>query len=94
MLHHLTIQLRAITIVLLPLLDVGPGPCTINDRIIDAVEPSTHHNFVSISSFVSSNRILPFVYTFSGIFVELLKVIQSAGTSNGHCNICLVVSGP
>ena len=31
------------------------------------------------SSFVSSNRILPFVYTFSGIFVELLKVIQSAG---------------
>ena len=33
----------------------------------------------SSSSFVSSNRILPFVYTFSGIFVELLKVIQSAG---------------
>ena len=31
------------------------------------------------SSFVSSNRIFPFVYTFSGIFVELLKVIQSAG---------------
>ena len=31
------------------------------------------------SSFVSSNRVLPFVYTFSGIFVELLKVIQSAG---------------
>ena len=30
-------------------------------------------------SFVSSNRILPFVYTLSGIFVELLKVIQSAG---------------
>ena len=29
------------------------------------------------SSFVSSNRIFPFVYTFSGIFVELLKVIQS-----------------
>ena len=33
----------------------------------------------SSSSFVSSNRILPFVYTFSGIFVELLKVIKSAG---------------
>ena len=32
-----------------------------------------------VASFVSSNRILPFVYTFSGIFVELLKVIQSAG---------------
>ena len=35
--------------------------------------------FKRSSSFVSSNRILPFVYTFSGIFVELLKVIQSAG---------------
>ena len=34
---------------------------------------------VRSSSFGSSNRILPFVYTFSGIFVELLKVIQSAG---------------
>ena len=34
----------------------------------------------SCSSFVSSNRIPPFVYTFSGIFVELPKVIQSAGT--------------
>ena len=31
------------------------------------------------SSFVSSNCILPFVYTSSGIFVELQKVIQSAG---------------
>ena len=31
------------------------------------------------SSFASSNRILPFVYAFSGIFVELQKVIQSAG---------------
>ena len=30
------------------------------------------------SSFVSSNRILPFDYTFSGIFVELMKVIRSA----------------
>ena len=30
----------------------------------------------SSSSFVSSNRILALVYTFSGIFVELLKVIQ------------------
>ena len=28
-------------------------------------------------SFVSSNHILLFVYTYSGIFVELLKVIQS-----------------
>ena len=37
------------------------------------------HSFPTSSSFVSSNRILPFVYTFSGIFVELLKVIQSAG---------------
>ena len=37
------------------------------------------HIQTSSSSFVSSNRILPFVYTFSGIFVELLKVIQSAG---------------
>ena len=34
---------------------------------------------ITYSSFVSSNRVLPFVYTFSGIFVELLKVIQSAG---------------
>ena len=32
----------------------------------------------SSSSFVSSNRVLPFVYTLSGIFVELLKVVQSA----------------
>ena len=34
------------------------------------------------SYFVPSNRILPFVYTFSGIFVEFLKVIQSAGMCN------------
>ena len=30
-------------------------------------------------SFVSSNRILPFIYTVSGMFVELLNVIQSVG---------------
>ena len=42
--------------------------------------PSVLWHIIAISSsFVSSNRILPFVYTFSGIFVELLKVIQSAG---------------
>ena len=44
--------------------------CGVSRRYIDVC---------SSSSFVSSNRILPFVYTFSGIFVELLKVIQSAG---------------
>ena len=44
-------------------------------KLIDALNMRIFNN----SSFVSSNRILPFVYTFSGIFVELLKVIQSAG---------------
>ena len=34
---------------------------------------------VDYSSFVLSNRILPFVYTFSCMFVELLNLIQSAG---------------
>ena len=40
------------------------------------------YNTWSNSSFVSSHRVLPFVYTFSGIFVELLKVIQSAWMCN------------
>ena len=34
---------------------------------------------VQSSSFVSSNCILPFVYIFSVIFVELLMVIRSTG---------------
>ena len=56
----------------------------IQDRITYKILMLTYKSYYNIaptysSSFVSSNRILPFVYTFSGIFVELLKVIQSAG---------------
>ena len=46
--------------------------CSINTYLLSG----TQH--MESSFFMSSNRILPFAYTFSGIFVELQKVIQSA----------------
>ena len=49
------------------------------DRYRKEIDDKLSKRQLPTSSFVSSNRILPFVYTFSGIFVKLLKVIQSAG---------------
>ena len=52
------------------------------------------HLLHSSSSFVSSNRILPFVFRFFAFslnFRRSSKVQRCA--SNGHCDICFVVSG-
>ena len=47
--------------------------------LCDLTQGCKTYLIVTSFSFVSSNRILPFVYTFSGIFVELRKAIQRAG---------------
>ena len=80
--------------MLLDRIDVSKssGPDKLPGRLLQSlakeITPVVHFVFThtlctgelpTSSSFVSSNRILPFVYTFSGIFVELLRVIQSAG---------------
>ena len=50
---------------------------------------------IEASSVVSSNGILPFVYTSSGIFLVYFRMSSTmqGRASNGHWNICLVVSG-
>ena len=61
--------------VLIDTYDYCSLECSLNKYLLSG----TQH--MESSFFMSSNRILPFAYTFSGIFVELQKVIQSAGMS-------------
>ena len=55
--------------------------CCLDDfrLVISRAKTCTVLPWLHFSSVVLYNRIIPFVYTFSGIFVELLMVMQSAG---------------